>query len=104
MPQTLKSPAKIVAQREFRALEHSRSSEDLKSLSSPKEDEEFSPAERIQRNGTPPRPQMRRMRRRSTLEWANATPQRRQEKLEKVTEERLMDVFFTLHVRGLEGW
>ena len=50
------------------------------------------------------RPMVGRLRRRSTLEWASATPQRRQEKLERVTEERMADVFFTLHVGGVEGW
>lgn len=53
---------------------------------------------------TPQRPNIPRMRRRSTLEWANATPQRRQEKLEKVTAERMADVFFSVHVDGVEGW
>jgi len=43
------------------------------------------------------------MRRRSTLEWVNATPQRRQEKLENVTAERMADVFFTLHVDEVNG-
>lgn len=51
------------------------------------------------------RPAIKRLRRRSTLEWANATPQRRQERWENVTMERLADsVFFSLHVRGFEGW
>jgi len=57
-------------------------------------------------NGTPKRPKrpsMARMRRRSTLEWANATPQRRQEKLEGVTAERMADIFFSVHVEGVEG-
>lgn len=51
------------------------------------------------------RPPLRKLRRRSTLEWINATPQRRQERLEKVAAERLAEaVFFSLHVRGFEGW
>lgn len=53
---------------------------------------------------TPQRPSMKKMRRRSTLEWANATPQRRQEKLENVTAERMADVFLSVHVEGVEGW
>ena len=52
---------------------------------------------------TPTRPKFGRMRRRSTLELVNATPQRRQERLEKLAEERMVDVFFSLHVKGLEG-
>ena len=51
----------------------------------------------------PPRPRMAKMRRRSTLEWVNATPQRRQEKLENVAAERMADVFFSLHVEGVKG-
>ena len=61
----------------------------------------------VQTNGalrTPPsRPSMAKMRRRSTLEWVNATPQRRQEKLEGVAAERMADVFFSMHVGGVEG-
>lgn len=76
----------------------------MKTLSSPKGDGALeAKVEELQRNGTPPRPQLRKMRRRSTLEWANATPQRRQERLERVTEERLADVFFSLHLREFEG-
>ena len=121
LPQTLQSPAKLVALREQRALEHSRSSEDLKALS--REDatadaldgaavEDGSPLKEkrgmLTGSGnlsaaSPRRPELRR-RRRSTLEWANATPQRRQERLENVTKERMMDVFFSLHIEGVEGW
>lgn len=111
LPNTLKSPAKIVALREQRqALEHSRSSEDLKALV------EHGSVTDGEANGSPlkgrdgiagakasARP-VKRLRRRSTLEWVNATPQRRQEKLESVTGERMADCFFSLHVKGLEGW
>lgn len=111
IPQTLKSPAKMVALREHSTLEHSRSSTDLRSAgatgaatdgatgSPVKEKERL--ADRTQR--PPTRPNFR-MRRRSTLEWANATPKGRQEKLEKVTGERMADVFFSLHVHGVQGW
>lgn len=111
VPQSLKSPAKMVALREHRELEHSRSSTDLRSAAATEagaEGAQGNPvqvrerlADRAQR--TPPRPSLR-MRRRSTLEWANSTPQGRQEKLEKVTGERMADVFFSLHVPGVEGW
>jgi hypothetical protein len=107
----------MVAMREQRTLEHSRSSSDLKTLAedgTKSESEEKRIAERVETNGspskstvaqrTPPRPPAIRLRRRSTLEWANATPTRRQEKLESVTAERLADVFFSLHVEGVEGW
>ncbi|KAK5115844.1 hypothetical protein LTR85_009438 [Meristemomyces frigidus] len=119
IPNNFKSPAKLVALREQKALGHSRSSSDLRgSLKKVSEDavedgdsevpahangSPTKPKERV--NGsprTPQRPSMARMRRRSTLEWANATPQRRQEKLENVTAERMADVFFSVHVQGVE--
>lgn len=40
------------------------------------------------------------MRRRSTLEWANASPLTRQKKLEDITAGRMADTFFTLHIDG----
>lgn len=57
-------------------------------------------------NANPHRPSQLRPRRRSTLEWSNATPQRRQERLEDVTRERMADIFFTLHLQGtcIQGW
>lgn len=113
------SPAKLVALRENKALGHSRSSSDLRRVA---EDGSQSDAEcakidagspkresakaRDAGNGapkTPPRPPLARLRRRSTLEWANASPQSRQEKLEGVTAERMADVFFSLHVPGVDG-
>ena len=116
LPHTLNSPAKMLALRESKALEHSRSSSDLRSVA---EDQDASVAvvddgpmngSPVKAKGkgrlhgqTPPRPMLGRMRRRSTLEWANATPQKRQERLERVTGERMADVFFTLHVHGIDG-
>ncbi|KAK4539963.1 hypothetical protein LTR36_009933 [Oleoguttula mirabilis] len=121
VPNTLKSPAKLVALREQKALGQSRSSSDLRSglgkvaedavedgdgegdLSAHANARPTTPKERVDgAPRTPQRPSMARMRRRSTLEWANATPQRRQEKLENVTAERMADVFFSVHVNGVE--
>ena len=126
MPHTLTSPAKLVALREqkHQTLAHSHSSSDLRSVgedavmrtdgggggggggsggvggrSSPT-------ATRPLTNGTPktpPRPNIGRLRRRSTLEWVSATPQTRQEKWEGVTRERMAHVFFSLHVPGVQG-
>ena len=106
VPYNLKSPAKIVALREQAGkLEHSRSSSDLRSV---KEDDGGAVEDQAVGNGSPVKGKQRRptarMRRRSTLEWVNATPQRRQERLERVTEERMVDAFFSLHVGGFEGW
>jgi UV radiation resistance-associated gene protein len=123
LPQALKSPAKLVALREQRSLGHSRSSADLRSVAGDAVvdagndgagDASGSPRRRKGKGAgaedfkdnrvprTPVRPV--RMRRRSTLEWANATPQTRQERLESVTAERMADVFFSAHVEGVEGW
>ncbi|KAK4965388.1 hypothetical protein LTR42_012144 [Elasticomyces elasticus] len=106
LPTTLKSPAKLVALREqkHRTLEHSRSSQNLKPVHEDAVVDDL-PIGEHEGNGrpkTPQRPALGKMRRRSTLEWANATPQRRQEKLENVTAERMGDVFFSLHVGGVE--
>lgn len=110
VPQTLKSPAKMVALRENKALEHSRSSSDLRATAVETESDanvgDGSPVKMRSSNDaqrTPPRPSFR-TRRRSTLEWVNATPQGRQEKLEKVTRARMVDIFFSLHAHGVEGW
>ncbi|KXT07156.1 hypothetical protein AC578_2494 [Pseudocercospora eumusae] len=123
LPQSLKSPAKLVSLREQRALGHSRSSTDLRAVVEdavvdsdtlsvapirPEEDKS-SPGSKKEHGrsksaltGSPKRPLHLKPRRRSTLEWNNATPQRRQERLEDVTKERMADVFFALHVRDVE--
>ena len=120
LPQTLKSPAKLVALREQKTLGHSRSFTDLRGVPEDAVTDERgeigegalvhangSPKGKQKANGspkTPQRPPFARMRRRSTLEWANASPQSRQEKLENVTAERMADIFFSLHVEGVKGW
>lgn len=113
-PHALRSPAKRVALREQKqALGHSRSSSDLTSIATtvPAGGKQHA-AVWTNGNGstgsdgsprTPPRPAHARARRTSTLEWATATPQRRQEKLELVARERTADVFFSMHVEGVEG-
>ncbi|KAK6440356.1 hypothetical protein LTR95_003416 [Oleoguttula sp. CCFEE 5521] len=114
LPTTLISPAKLVALREKKSLGHSRSSSDLRrvpehAISVESESEADGHANGSPRkndaNGspkTPSRPSLAKMRRRSTLEWANASPQKRQEKLENVVADKMADVFFSLHVPGVE--
>lgn len=118
LPHALKSPAKLVALREHKAVHHARSSSDLNALAKDTivdgvgeeslvglVDGDGSPTKKTRAmQQTPPRPRLGRMRRRSTIEWANASPQSRQAKLKNVTAERLVDVFFSLHVDGVEGW
>lgn len=105
--------------REKKGLGHSRSSSDLRRVPENTTQSESENESSQQPNGspkksrvageddgprTPARPSLGKMRRRSTLEWTNASPQTRQEKLEQVTSERLADVFFSLHVKGVKGW
>ncbi|KAI8943337.1 hypothetical protein NX059_001354 [Plenodomus lindquistii] len=97
IPSTFKSPTKALAQRETKRLSHSRSSSDLKS----------SP-EAARTNGslreptTPTKPSRpgfgKELMRRTTMDWANASPLTRQKKLEDITAGRMADTFFTLHV------
>ncbi|KAM3422711.1 hypothetical protein BST61_g196 [Cercospora zeina] len=121
IPQTLTSPAKLLALQEQQALGHSRSSSDLQAVveaaatDNERHEESHSAnrspvaqsrkgKENIPKNAhvSPRRPQLKRPRRRSTLEWANATPQRRQEKLQATVAGRMADVFFGLHVQNLK--
>ncbi|USP78358.1 hypothetical protein yc1106_05632 [Curvularia clavata] len=98
IPSTFKSPAKALALRESRGLTHSWSSSDL---TSPDD------AGRRSNGGLrePKTPQKTTrpaygtgLRRRSTMEWTNASPLTRQKKLEDITAVRMADTFFSLHV------
>jgi hypothetical protein len=98
IPSTLKSPTKSLALRESRRLSHSRSSSDLQST------------EGTARHGNgevqqpPSSPKLTRptvskgMRRRSTIEWQGASLLARQKRLEDITDSRMADTFFSLHV------
>ncbi len=104
LPHTLKSPTKVLALREAHRLEHSRSSGDLKSPqtlngSIHKQEEEAVSNGSVERGA---KPRLKKMRRRSTLNWANAPPETRQKQLEDVVAERLADTFFSLHCADIE--
>jgi UV radiation resistance-associated gene protein len=83
-------------QKETRGIEQSRSSTDLTLLPI----KEHQPKENDPGVLKTPRPQSKRMRRRSTLDWANASPSIRQRRLEEDAQAIMMDVFFSLHVDG----
>ncbi|KAL6711463.1 hypothetical protein ACN47E_004397 [Coniothyrium glycines] len=98
LPSALKSPTKALAQRESKSLAHSRSSSDLQSSE-----------DATRRSGAsrrepalptkPVRPSFGKgLRRRTTMEWTNASPLTRQKRLEDITAGRMADTFFTLHV------
>lgn len=97
LPQSLQSPTKLLSQKEVRTLEHSRSSTDL--ALRPIREDSTKGNNPVPRN-TPSRPSTKRPRRRSTLDWANASPSIRQRRLEEDAQARMMDVFFSLHVDG----
>jgi len=106
VPSALKSPAKLLAQRE-KKLEHSRSSSDLRAIHESQGDKANEPQSAVS-DGSPKgkgnaRPSFTRLRRRSTMEWSGASPLTRQKKLEEVADNRLVDCFFSLHVEGIDG-
>jgi hypothetical protein len=107
LPYAKKSPAKTLAIRNHKQLEHSRSQTNLRSIQ--ESESSSSLVSKSKENAiedgefvTPPRPGLKNMRRRSTLEWVNASPQVRQKKLEDILVTRMVNVFFSLHVEGLE--
>lgn len=110
MPSSLRSPAKIIAQRETKKLEHSRSSTDLRTITEATDAQTNQKAipsssndkseDKTKRKG--PRPSLER-RRRSTTEWSGASPLARQRKLEEIADGRLADTFFSLHVADVDG-
>lgn len=92
---------KLLAQRETQKLEHSRSSNDLKSPP-PRDPLGKSKLAGTSEDSPPARPPIGRLRRRSTLNWTGASPAVRQKKLEDVTGGRLADTWFSLHCQGVE--
>ncbi|KAG9193966.1 hypothetical protein G6011_04001 [Alternaria panax] len=100
IPSTLKSPTKALALRESRGLAHSRSSSDL---TSPDHDDTARRSNGSLREPKSPPTATRPgygqgLRRRSTMEWTNASPLTRQKKLQDITAGRMADTFFSLHV------
>lgn len=103
------SPSKAKAQQQQRPLLHSRSSADLTAIQEAALETESAPetpkrssSEAKRSSATPKRPAAFKLRRRSTLDWINASPQARQQKLEDTVGKRTADVFFSLHVQGLQ--
>jgi hypothetical protein len=97
LPQTKQSPVKLLAQKELRALEQTRSNTDLALHAISEHSEKENAKNKL---ATPTRPSVKRMRRRSTIDWVNSSPSVRQKRLEDDARARLMDVFFSLHVQG----
>ncbi|KAI9770403.1 MAG: hypothetical protein M1840_003289 [Geoglossum simile] len=97
LPQSWRSPAKLLAQQEQHQLGHSRSSTDLNALNI------TAASGDADRTGeVPDSPTMTRLRRRSTLAWSGASLSTRQKKLEDVTSGRMADIWFSMHCSGIE--
>lgn len=114
LPNTLQSPSKIVSAREaHRSLHQSRSVTDLKSETGQNDrgataataateastDEPTDAAAEGVREGE--RERVRR--RRNTLPWNDPNPRQRQIKLEDITNSRMADSWFSIHVEGCES-
>lgn len=97
-PHALKTPAKLLSQREIK-LEHSRSSSDLRS---PPKAKGLTEADDFNHNAPATSKPPGKLRRRSTLNWANAPPRVRQIKLEDVSRERMADTWFSIHCSGMD--
>ncbi|KAL8916447.1 MAG: hypothetical protein Q9208_008513 [Pyrenodesmia sp. 3 TL-2023] len=101
LPTSLRTPTKSLALRE-KKLEHSRSSNDLRTP--PKRHEKLDHSQEgsdIENGLKDKRPLRGNIRRRSTLNWTNATPGVRQKKLEDVAGSKLADTWFSLHCEGV---
>ncbi|KAI4289990.1 MAG: hypothetical protein L6R35_000729 [Caloplaca aegaea] len=101
LPNSLRTPTKALALRE-KKVEHSRSSNDLRQSPNnrkvPDVEKQGSNTGKGLNLDQLPR---NKLRRRSTLNWTNATPQSRQQKLEDVAGSKLADTWFSLHCEGV---
>ncbi|KAF2426300.1 hypothetical protein EJ08DRAFT_377635 [Tothia fuscella] len=109
LPYSKKSPSKSLAVHTHKPLEHSRSQTNLRPIKESDSTTSLVNLKPGKENAiedgeitTPPRPGLKSMRRRSTLEWIDASPHVRQKKLEDIFLSRMVDMFFSLHAHGLE--
>ena len=92
VPSSLRSPMKVLAERETKGLAHSRSSNDLRP--DPKKGEVHDPKARSRSA----RSTSNSFRRRNAVEWADANALDGQERFEHAISSRMADTFFSLHV------
>lgn len=88
IPNALKSPSKILSQKESRPLHPSRSFSELHSRAA--EDGDFSK-----------KSESRAPRRRSLLPWNDPNPRMRQVSLEDITKSRMADTWVSIHCEGI---
>jgi UV radiation resistance-associated gene protein len=82
------TPAKQLVNEEQALLSHSKSDVDLKKVAQDADSGEVGKD----------RPKLVKLRRRSTMIWGGASPEKRQSVLEEMTSSRLVDTFVSLHV------
>ncbi|KAI9667352.1 MAG: hypothetical protein M1821_000167 [Bathelium mastoideum] len=101
LPKARQSPSKQTSHRETKKLEHSRSSLSLKPIheSSFQNGELIRPEQHV---SPPSKESLKKHRRRSSVHWTDGAPQVRQRKLEDVATGRLVDSFFSLHIKDLD--
>jgi len=104
LPLSLKSPAKLLALSEKTQLAQSRSYTDLKTHSTTTNETSSDLGTSVTDGhiNHPQRPSKSQLRRRSTLNW-DTSPKQRQRNLQDAIARRTADVFFTLHVSGVEN-
>ncbi|KAL8671025.1 MAG: hypothetical protein Q9168_004457 [Polycauliona sp. 1 TL-2023] len=100
LPTSLVTPTKALALRE-KKLEHSRSSNDLRTSPTSRKILDSNRHEKLSVDSEKVRPVRGKIRRRSTLNWTNAPPQVRQKKLEDAASSKLADTWFSLHCQGV---
>ncbi|EEP80096.1 conserved hypothetical protein [Uncinocarpus reesii 1704] len=97
IPNTLQTPAKMIANKEARTLHHSRSATELNHVAS-STDVGMAGVQ----DGKHHARKMPTNRRRSTLPWSGANPGVRQRRLEDIAASRMADTWFSLHCAGIE--
>jgi UV radiation resistance-associated gene protein len=102
-PYNLDTPTKRALRNESGSLGHSAS---FSNLATAKKEHPRTPKKATtlydQDGKSPIRPGGSRLRRRSTLHWSTASPRARQQKLEDLAVHRLADVWFSVHIKGLQ--
>ncbi|KAB8360713.1 hypothetical protein FH972_024449 [Carpinus fangiana] len=99
LPQTFASPRKLRALGEEKELTHARSSGNLRERRPSHGALEEQPP---QVGSSPKRPQTAKLRRRSTLDWTSGPSSERQHRYNSAIAQHTADVFFSLHVSGLD--
>lgn len=97
MPTTFQTPEKLLAKRDSRSIQYSRSATDLNRAQVSGDDSKLAGSE----NEKERRKEGKSARRRSTLPWMGVSPGVRQTRLEDIACSRMADTWFSLHCNGI---